>query len=359
MPNASIMETRTRFRGDAGPSDETSELLRIAGRLARFGGWSIDLDVGRVQWSDEVAEIHGMPLGYSPSLQEGLNFYAPEWRALITELFTACATEGKSYDAELQIISSNGDRVWVRAVGHPVRDQAGKVVRVDGAFQDISDRKRVELELAESEIRYRTLFENMTAGFVLFEVVENERGEPVDLLILAGNKEFEATTGLNMGDVAGQRLTQALPGIETDVVDWIGIYGRVALAGEPVQFEQRSELLGVDYLVSAFPSGARRCAVTFIDITQRKQAERTVHQLHSEVQQYAATLEQRVAERTAELETAKVRAEAADLAKSSFLATVSHELRTPLNSIIGFTELLLHRVTGPLTDEQAKQLGIV
>jgi signal transduction histidine kinase len=70
-------------------------------------------------------------------------------------------------------------------------------------------------------------------------------------------------------------------------------------------------------------------------------------------------LEGLVAERTADLQQAKERAEAADRIKSAFLATMSHELRTPLNSIIGFTGILIQGMVGPLNDEQKKQLGIV
>ncbi|MBN1652258.1 MAG: HAMP domain-containing protein [Deltaproteobacteria bacterium] len=70
-------------------------------------------------------------------------------------------------------------------------------------------------------------------------------------------------------------------------------------------------------------------------------------------------LEQRVKERTLELQAAKERAETADKLKSFFLATMSHELRTPLNSIIGFTGIMLQGLVGPLSDEQKKQLNIV
>jgi signal transduction histidine kinase len=70
-------------------------------------------------------------------------------------------------------------------------------------------------------------------------------------------------------------------------------------------------------------------------------------------------LEHRVQERTRELEAAKERAEHADRVKSTFLSTMSHELRTPLNSILGFTDVVLEGLSGPLTDEQRRHLGIV
>ena len=134
-------------------------------------------------------------------------------------------------------------------------------------------RKQAEVALLESEQRYRTLFEHMTAGFVLFEAVQDDAGRPVDLLILAANKGFEITTRLSAADFMGKRLTQVLPGIERDAADWIGTYGQIALGGESRQFEQQSELLGYCYSVTAFQAGPGQCAVTFTDITERKRAE--------------------------------------------------------------------------------------
>ena len=217
---------------------------------------------------------------------------------------------------------------------------------------DITDRKVVENLLKESEKKYRTLFENMNIGFVLFEVIVDKKDNPIDLIIVAANEEFEKTTSLQLENVIGKRLTHVLPGIENDEADWIGTYGKIALEGGAQNFEEPSEILGNYYSVNAFQSGFKQCAVTFLDITNRKNAE-------IELEKYRNQLEELVELRTNQLEKEKIKAQSADLMKSAFLATMSHELRTPMNSIIGFTGILLRELAGPLNAEQKKQLLMV
>ncbi len=185
-------------------------------------------------------------------------------------------------------------------------------------FRDITGRLLAQESLIESERRYRALFENMASGFVLFEVVVDSRSVPVDLVILTANKGFEATTGLKTSEVAGKRLTQVLPGIEKDDADWIGRYGKVALTGEVLQFEQRSELLGVYYSVTAYQAGPGQCCVTFQDITERK---------HSEEERTLIEAQLRQAQKMEALGT--------------LAGGIAHDFNNILGVISGFTELTL------------------
>jgi PAS domain S-box-containing protein len=161
---------------------------------------------------------------------------------------------------------------WVECQSMPMREPDGSILWT-GVATDITKRKNDQKDLKESEERYRSLFENMNAGFVHFEVIQNANGVPIDLLIVAANEGFGKVTGLNLKDSIGKSLTTVLPGIEKDKAGWIEIYSKVALSGEPIQIDHTSELLDKFFTISAFKPGPKQCAVTFVDITARKKAE--------------------------------------------------------------------------------------
>jgi PAS domain S-box-containing protein len=141
---------------------ESYVLLEIAGESASFGGWSVDLEKNIHTWSNTVADIHEMPHGYSPSVEEGIHFYAPQWRDKITQVYNKCAHSGIPYNEEMEIITSTGKRLWIRTIGKAVKDENGKIVRVEGSFQDINKSKQAEAELQKLKDKLQKEVEEKT-----------------------------------------------------------------------------------------------------------------------------------------------------------------------------------------------------
>nr|WP_320190439.1 PAS domain S-box protein [uncultured Desulfobacter sp.] len=124
----------------------TTELMREAGRIAKVGAWSIDINSQVIIWSDEMNVIHERHVSSPPTFDEVTCFIAPEWREKIMDAYYRCVGEGQSLDEEFEIITAKGRRRWVHATGEAVRDDAGKITRALGALQDISDRIQADEE---------------------------------------------------------------------------------------------------------------------------------------------------------------------------------------------------------------------
>ncbi len=156
---------------------------------------------------------------------------------------------------------------------------------------------RAEEALRQSEERYRHLFNSMTEGFSLHEILCDAEGKPYDYRYLEVNPAFEKLTGLKRESLLGQTALEVLPGLEPF---WIETYGRVALTGEPAHFEYHTDALGRHYEVFAFRPAEGQFASLFLDVSARREAEEALRQAHDE-------LELRVQERTAELQASEER----------------------------------------------------
>jgi PAS domain S-box-containing protein len=216
---------------------------------------------------------------------------------------------------------------------------------------NLHKRRRAERELRSSEKQYRDIFENAVMGIYQSTpagVYQNVNPTLAQIFgyqtpeeMMADIKDIQREVYVNPEErIRLQKIFAeegVVKGFEAEYKHRDGSRFWISIHGKTVR-DDRGHILYYEGTVE--------------DITARKQVE-------AELAAYREHLEALVRERTAELEIAKEKAEAADRLKSAFLATMSHELRTPLNSIIGFTGILLQGLAGPVNEEQTKQLGMV
>jgi len=149
-------------------------------------------------------------------------------------------------------------------------DPNGNVIGLVGISRDITDRKRAEEALRESEARFRSLYTSMTEIVALHEIVTDSKGQAVDYRILDINPAYTKAMGISRDRAVGA-LASKLYGV--DRMPYLDIYDRVAATGEPASFEAFIPLLSKHFEVSVFSPQRGHFAIVASDISDRKQAE--------------------------------------------------------------------------------------
>ena len=178
----------------------------------------------------------------------------------------------KTKKSEIDDVVSPDGKEWI-IKGFPILDENNTLIGITEIARDISIQKRAERNLRESEEKYRHLFDNMTAAFAYHKIIVDENNKPIDYQFWEANPAFEEFTGLKLEEIIGKKVTEVLPGIENDPADWIGKYGKVALTGIPITFENYAEPLDQWFSVAAYSPKENYFAVTFTNITERKKVE--------------------------------------------------------------------------------------
>ncbi|MEH2150328.1 PAS domain-containing protein [Nostoc sp.] len=302
---------------------ESEERIRLATNAAELGMWFWNITTNEVIWTDKCRQLFGLSLKAEISFEIFLNCVHPEDRQCIHGAIARSIEEKVECDIEYRIIWSDGSIHWISAKGRVFYDAEGQAVRMMGTTQDISQRKQVENDLRQRETQLRRLVDSNIIGimFATPDYISEANEAFLEMMgytreeLLTGKIHRKHITPPEYHALDQQRLEQLLTvGIctpfEKEYIRKDGSRIPILIGGALVERDPASWI----------------CFI--LDLTPRKQLERTLRQQAEELQQ-------------------------ANRNKDEFLAILSHELRSPLNPILGWSSLLKSRKFDEVTTNRA------
>jgi diguanylate cyclase (GGDEF)-like protein/PAS domain S-box-containing protein len=255
-------------------ASESESRLNLTERTAGVGSWSIDLASQSMHHSEGCANILGLREPHADlGLELMISRYAPEWRSAMRQRLERCATLGEGFDEEVQVVLPETGVKWVRSVGDAVRDAQGRVIRIQGAVQDISTQKQAQEETLHLAMRLTNTLASITEAFVTLD-----RQCCFTYLNQESERLLQKTTadllGLEVWHGFGETLTSLLREKLTNALK----------NNRRVELEAHFSTLGKWLEVRAYPF-AEGLAVYFRDVTDRQHAQEQLMLLEASVAQ--------------------------------------------------------------------------
>lgn len=119
--------------------------------IANIGGWAVHLDPMSIHWTDQTYRIHEVPVGTPLELEGAINYYAEHERERISSLVERCISHRESFDDEFELVTAKANTIWVRAKGRAEINKNAEVTRIIGTFQDITEKKKQQIELIHAK----------------------------------------------------------------------------------------------------------------------------------------------------------------------------------------------------------------
>ena len=236
--------------------------------------WAFD-GTGYTYINKACSDFTGLTPGETLTLEFWSQRVHPDDLQGATEVWNRAWEAKVAHDNHFRLRNKAGEYhdFWCHAV--PVFDKDGKFTHFQGFNIDISERK-------QAERNYHSLFEKMLDGFALHEIIVDAAGDPIDYRFLAVNPAFERMTGLKGAELVGRTILEVLPDTERR---WIKTYGRVALTGQSTHFDDYAAAFGKYFEVTAYQPAPGQFACIFIDVTEKKVAEKEKKKLQAQLQQ--------------------------------------------------------------------------
>ena len=316
--------------------ERTARMMDLALEMAKAGAWNLNLETGELFWNNAYVRLLGLAPDFVPTLPAFLDLVHPDDRDLLTlDLQNATGNPAIPFQNRIRMLLPGGVR-WMERKGQVLYDATGKPVQMIGITADVTEQKVVEDALLESEARYRTILQAAIDGFWMLDIAGR---------LLEVNAAYCRMSGYSQEELLALGVNDLVDPGATLHTDWR--LARIVAQGED-RFElrlRRKDGSSFDAEVSAQyrPSEGGRVVAFLRDITERKLADKRIRWYLEQSESAREALKRNGAELAlinAQLAVERNRAEAANQAKSDFLAIMSHELRTPMNSILGMADLL-------------------
>ncbi len=392
----------------------SNERLKEAQKVGNVGSWEYDITNNKLLWSEQTYHIYEeCPENFDVTFENVVGHYPDGDRETVVELFNKSVSELSEFRIEHRIITGNGKTRYVQQVGKLVLSDDKKPLRLIGSVSDITDRKK-----AEENINYQNqllqLLISMATGFINISYKEFPEKVQEGLAKLGTfanvdrayifEIDYESNTTSNIYEWCAEEIKPEIDNLQNISLDlmkeWFELHKQgkhyilsdIQTLPSDSKIKKLLELQGIKTVIS-IPMMLENICIGFVgfDAVKEKKVwtdnqivilkvfaelianaegkrineiykEETDAHMHNTLEELSITkadLEERAGELiqlNVELEDARIKAELANRVKSEFIANVSHEIRTPMNAILGFSEILLNRISEPTAKEYLKTI---